>query len=154
MIEVKKKTYKKAYTELNEIFKIMSANELNKIPNNFIANIQKEMDKNYEFVLDKNKQLIEQELMTETKALIVKIYERFLAPESEKEMWQNYDRYCLQEIEKQKKERYNPDDVFKNRNKVSSSEAVTQSEIVTMIKYKKDNLFTKIINKIKSFFNI
>ena len=51
MTEVKKNAYKRAYTELNEIFKIMSEDELNKIPSTFIANVQKEMDNDYELSL-------------------------------------------------------------------------------------------------------
>ena len=32
--------------------------------------------------------------MTETKALHVEIYERYLAPPEEKQMWEKYDKYC------------------------------------------------------------
>ena len=42
MTEIKKNAYKKAYTELYEIFKSMSEYEVNKITSAFIANVQKE----------------------------------------------------------------------------------------------------------------
>ena len=147
MTEVKKNAYKRAYAELNEIFKIMSEDELNKIPSTFIANVQKEMDDDYRFELDKDKNLLDQDLMTETKALIVQMYARFLAPEGENELWQKYDRYCVNEIEKQKREQYNPDDLFKNKQKWSIEEQA-QTENVAMVKYEKETF----IDKIKRFF--
>lgn len=147
MTEVKKNVYKRAYTELNEIFKIMSEDELNKIPSTFIANVQKEMDNDYEFELDKDKDLLDQDLMTETKALIVQMYVRFLAPEGENELWQKYDKYCISEIEKQRREQYNPDNLFKNKQKWSIEEQA-QTENIAMVKYEKETF----IDKIKRFF--
>ena len=147
MTEVKKITYKRAYTELNEIFKIMSVYELNKIPNTFIDNVQKEMDNAYEFELDKDKDLLDQDLMIETKALIVQMYEKFLATKGENESWQKYDKYCINEIEKQRREQYNPENLFKNKQK-GSIEEQAQIENTAMIKYEKETF----IDKIKRFF--
>lgn len=147
MTEVKKNAYKRAYTELNEIFKIMSEDELNKIPSTFIANVQKEMDNDYEFELDKDKDLLDQDLMTETKALIVQMYVRFLALKDENEFWQKYDKYCISEIEKQKRKQYNPDNLFKNKQRWSIEEQA-QTENIAMVKYEKETF----IDKIKRFF--
>lgn len=149
MTEVKKNAYKRAYTELNEIFKIMSEDELNKIPSTFIANVQKEMDNDYEFELDKDKDLLNQDLMTETKALIVQMYAKFLALEGENELWKKYDKYCISEIEKQRREQYNPDNLFKDKQKWSI-EKQSQTENIAMVKYEKGTF----IDKIKRFFKI
>ena len=149
MTKIKKNEYKRAYTELNEIFKIMSKNELNKIPSKFIANVQKEMDHDYEFELDKDTDILNQDLMIETKALIVQIYVRFLAPEGENELWQKYYKYCINKIEKQRREQYNPDNLFKNKQKLSIEEQA-QTENVSMVKYEKGTF----IDKIKRFFKI
>lgn len=146
MTKVKKNEYRRAYTELNEIFKIMSKNELNKIPSKFIANVQKEMDNDYKFELDKDNDLLNQDLMTETKALIVQIYVRFLAPEGENELWQKYYKYCINKIEKQKRNQYNPDNLFKNEQKWSIEEQA-QTENVSMVKVEKETF----IDKIKKF---
>ena len=152
MTEIKKDAYKRAYKELNEIFKTFSEDELKKIPSTFIANVQKEMDNDYKFELDKNKDLVHQELMPETKALIVQIYSKYLAPENEKEMWEKYDKFCINEIEKQKHEQYNPDHFLKNRDTKTSVEPKEEIQSTAIIEYKKENIFTQIINKIKSFF--
>ena len=127
----------------------MSEDELNKIPSTFIANVQKEMDNDYEFELDKDKDLLNQDLMTETKALIVQMYAKFLAPEGENELWKKYDKYCISEIEKQRREQYNPDNLFKDKQKWSI-EKQSQTENIAMVKYEKGTF----IDKIKRFFKI
>ena len=107
MTKEKSFRYKKAYTELNEIFKILDKEQKDKIPNDFINNISNNMDKDYKFEFDNSKGIFEQELMAEKEALLVEIYERYLAPSEEKEMWQKYDKYCLNKIEDEKKANYN-----------------------------------------------
>ena len=63
MIKTKENNYRKAYTELNEIFKLLPKNQLEKIPESFIKNVQKEMDIEDGFKLDETKNLEEQDLM-------------------------------------------------------------------------------------------
>ena len=62
MTEVEKNEYKKAYVELNEIIKLLSNEEKQKIPNVFIKNLNENMDTNYEFKLDNTKNILEQQL--------------------------------------------------------------------------------------------
>ena len=51
--------------------------------------------------------------MTETKALLVQLYIKYLAPENEKELWEKYNQICLNEVEKKRREKYNPENIFK-----------------------------------------
>ena len=98
MTSEKELLYKKSYVELYETFKFLSEKEKNKIPLNLIANIEKKMDKNYLFKINKNKSIFEQNYMDETKALLVEIYERYFASINEKEFWNKYDNICMQLI--------------------------------------------------------
>ena len=146
MLENKKKRYKQAYAELNEIFKLLTIEEINKIPKQFILNVQNEMDKDYVCQLYKDKTILEQNLMPETKALIIEIYERYLC--SEKEVWKQYDKICLNTIEEEKKKKYNPSDIFKsNQNSLDTKEISPETSIIN---YKKETFFVKIINKLKN----
>lgn len=115
MIQTKRVRYKKAYKELNEIIKELSKAELEKIPNELIRNIETNMDIEYKWEYDKSKTLVEQDLMPETKALIVEIYERYLCPEDEKEFWKEYDKICINKTEEQKKEMYKTKNIFKKK---------------------------------------
>lgn len=114
MIEVKIDEYRKAYVELNEIIKRMTKQEKEKIPELVIKNLEKEMDKKYKYIYDESKGLQEQDLKIETKALLVEIYEKYLASEEEKELWEKYDKICLNKIEEKKKRNYNTENLFKN----------------------------------------
>lgn len=104
MTQLEKKEYKKAYAELLEIIKLLPKEEQNKIPDTFKKNLEDNIDKNYIFVLDKEKDILEQEYKDETKALFVELYERYLATEDEEEFWRKYDKICFNMInaEKQK----------------------------------------------------
>ncbi len=112
---IQTKRYKKAYTELNEIIKELSEAEIQKIPNDLIKNIKINMDMEYKWKYDNSKDLIQQDLMPETKALIVEIYERYLCKESEKEFWKEYNKICFNNIEQQKRIVYNANNIFKGK---------------------------------------
>ena len=150
--------YQKAYVELYEFIKMLTKDEQNKISESFINYIYNNRDKNYEFFIDYSKDLLEQDYMTETKALIVEMYEKYLAPEEEKEFWKNYDRICFNIIEEEKKKKYNSNDIFKNNKKESKVENISVKEEnninneVAMIEYK-ESIFKRFINRIKNIFH-
>lgn len=157
MIKTKENNYRKAYTELNEIFKLLPKNQLEKIPESFIKNVQKEMDIEYGFKLDETKNLEEQDLMVETRALIVEIYERYLSGENEKETWKKYDEICLKEIEEKKRKKYNPDNIFEQEEKVviEKGQIIEEGKGLEILPEKlqaKHNLLEKIMEKIKKIF--
>lgn len=157
MVNTKEVMYKKAHTELYEVIKKLSKQELEKIPQNFIDNLKKNLDNEYEWKYDDTKTLEEQDFLIETKALLVEMYERYLCPEDKKEFWNNYDRICLKMIEDKKSEEYNTDNIFKNKNKTIEVGASVNSEYqenLTMqnsnlLAEVKENLFIKVINFFK-----
>jgi len=148
-MHTKEKIYRKAYVELNEILKILSENELSKIPDGFIKNLKNEMDKEYIWKYDNTKGILEQNLMTETKALLVDIYIRFLCPEEKKKVWKKYDEICLENIEQIKSKKYSSNNLF-NAKQEKTEETEKTNELV---KYKKKSIFEKIFDKIKNIFN-
>ena len=54
-------------------------------------------------------------------------------------------------IEAEMRERYNPDNLFKKKEKEEQNNEVKQ-ENTELIEYKKQNIFKKILNKIMKFF--
>ena len=151
--------YKKAYVELNEILKYLSNEQRDKISPNFINNISNNMDKDYKFTFDESKGIFEQNLMVETEALLVEIYERYLAPDIEKEVWQKYDRLCLDKIENEKRKIYNAN-ILDEKNTINKQDLVIDNEDSLNeksnnnlpVKYKKEKIFDKIIKSIKRVF--
>ena len=142
MLEAKALVYRKAYTELCEVLKILSKDELKKIPSVIRRNLKNKKDIEYDFKLDPNKTLEDQDLLPETKALIVKIYEKFICSEEERDRWEIYDRFCLDRIEEKKREKYNPD-VFHN------NEEFIEKEEMGLIEVKKKSLIKRFLNWLK-----
>ena len=138
------KELREAAVEINSIFENMSIDLLNKIPQNFREFYNKIASKDYKFQYDKRVRLNEQKLLPKTKGILAFIYRDYLCDEIEKENYnKEYNRVLmLKEIEKQ--EKYNANDIFKNRKNEGSN-------INTLpIKYKKMSLFRKIFEKLKS----
>ena len=157
MTKEKRVLYQKAYVELYEMINLLSNEEREKIPKYFLEYIYNNMDTNYTFHVDTAKGLLEQDYMIETKALIVKLYEKYFAPESENEIWNKYHRICFNMIDEEKKRKYNLNDIFNNQKQIQEIDNIEKSigetiQIVSIEK-NKDSIFTKIKNWFKQIFN-
>jgi len=73
----------------------------------------------------------------------------YLLNEKQKQFMQELHEFNEKKLEEEKAKQYNPDDIFKNKHK--DIEEVPNTEEQSLIVYK-ENVFTKIINKIKNFF--
>ena len=153
MTKEKRLLYQKAYVELYEMIKMLSDEERGKIPEYFIQYIYNNMDTNYKFSIDNEKGLLEQDYMVETKALIVKLYEKYFSTESEKEFWNKYHKLCFNMIEEQKRKNYNYDNIFKQHVSIENkpTEPVPQEQALVEIK---QGFFAKFIKKVKTIFYI
>lgn len=151
MVDTEELVYRKAYTELNEVFKRLSSIELSKIPQRAIENVRANMDTEYIWEYNDSKELEEQDFLVETKALIVEMYERYLCTEDKKEFWKKYDQVCLNMIEEKKREEYNPDNIFtkKEQEKIKETEEVQEKSLIS---YENASWYQKIFTSIKSFF--
>ena len=108
------------------------------------------MKKDYDFKIDTNKTLEEQNLSNEAKAIIANIFKKYWATDYQKERIEAKEKYDIEQMEKEKYEKYNPDDIFKNRKQnISTDENI--SNTVAMAKYK-EPIFKRIIEKIKGVF--
>ena len=140
--------YAKAYTEVLEIIKYFPQEEYAKIPVEKIEFYKNNMDRNYNFKINPEIDLSEQSISPEANAIMVNLFTDYYATEEQKVKIKNILDSNQQKEEQEKKERYNPDNIFKNRN----SENIIQNE-VALVEYK-ESIFKRFINKIKSIFNI
>jgi len=83
------------------------------------------------------------------------IYRDYLCDEEERVNLLEKEKKELLELEAQKREKYNPDNIFKKNDlKENIKEDIVTNE-VAMVEYKeKESIITKIINKIKSFLHL
>ena len=136
-----------AYTEVYTILQDLNEEEFNKIPAEIIETIEVNRNEEYEYELDDELELKKQPMLPETKAILFNLFRDYLAtPEQKAKIirMQNEER---QKNELKKSKMYSTD-VFENKEKKKIEEL--EKEIVQLIKYK-ENIFKKILNKIKSF---
>ena len=153
MIVSEKNIYKKIYRELYEVIDILSENEKDKISTELIDNIRQNMDNEYSFKIDKNKSLLEQNLLPQTQAMLIKLYEKYLCSEEEKEKWNLYDKMCYAKLQKMKVEKYSGySNIEEMRNEEKSLMVSLENQQLTEIK--SESFWHKIVRKIKNIFRI
>lgn len=140
-----------AYSELIEILQYVSANDYYKIPKKEREFYYKNADADYYFRYNPNKTLEENNVSDKTKKILAYIFKQYWATETQKEKIKNYDRAYYEKIEEEKREKYNPDDIFGNSNKDTISSCIETKQESKDLLVVKENLFKKIINKILTF---
>lgn len=141
MIEIK--NFPRAYVEVIEILKLLEHNEFEKIDNSFIDMLNRKKDTKYTYSYDYTKDIEEQTLLKETRAVLAYIFMNYLGTSEEKEVINRKFKNDIEKDEQLKREKYSVD-VFKNKKIESNTE--TQ-----MIVYEKENLIKKFIKIIKKF---
>lgn len=137
-----------AYTEVYTIFQDLNEEEYNKIPPEIIEAIRTNRNEKYEYELDENLELKDHQMLPETKAILFNLFRDYLATPEQKEKiirMQNEER---QKNELKKQQQYNVD-VFANKKKENIK--TKEKERFELIEYK-ENIFKRILNKIKNFF--
>ena len=147
-----------AYTEVYTILQDLNEKEYEKIPPEVIEAIEKNRNVDYEYELDDELELKEQQMLPETKAILFNLFRDYLATPEQKAKIIRMQNEARQKNELKKQQMYNVD-VFANKQKENlvdrplapSQNPEVQSRTMQMIEYK-ESLFKRVLNKIKSFF--
>lgn len=137
----------KAYVEVLEILKHIPAEDYKKIPYEIIENMKFNMDKEYKYEVTNFDDFQEQEMLKETETILAVLFRDYWATEEQRKRILEKERYDLNILEQEKREKYNSNDIFKNVNKKENT-SVEMSENNTntaLIEYK-DSFFTKLKN--------
>jgi len=140
--------YAIAYSEVLEILKYISLDEYSKIPSDKIKMFEENAIKDYQFNYNPNLTLNEQNVSKRAKAIIAILFRDYWATDIQREKIETKQKYDRIKIEDEKKEKYNPDNIFNNR---KTENVETVAEPVAMIEYR-ESFFSRIINKIKNIF--
>ena len=140
--------YKNAYTEVYEIIEQLNEEEYNKIPPQVIKAIEENRNTEYEFELEEDIELKDQELLPETKAILFNLFRDYLSTPEQKEKIIKMQAEERLKNEQKKQEQYNSD-VFVNKQKKQP----IKEEHTELIEYK-ENIFKRIFNKIRQFFHV
>lgn len=143
-------TYSKAYTEVLEIINHFSEDEYKKIPKEKIDFYEKNKDKDYNFKIDPNVNLAEQNISQSANAILVSLYRDYFATDKQKEILENLLQQNQEKMEKEKYQKYNPNDIFTNKSYSNNTNA--SNEEVSLVKIKKQTWYRTILDFFKNIF--
>lgn len=147
--------FAEASAEINEILGYLPTEYVEKIPTKLREFFNKVKKADYVSKIDPYKQLDEQELKPKTKTLLTVIYRNYWCNEEERA---DLDKILIEndkKYEKELRERYNPDNIFKKKEKEEQFEEVEETSLAlydNRIWYQKafgfiSNIFKRIFNK-------
>lgn len=143
----KEKIYGRAYMELYVIISSLTKEMKEKIPKNVVENIERKMDKTYDFNIEEGKDIFSIEYMLETKALFLELYTRYIA-EDEEEFWEVYkekrNELFKKEIEKEYLVRKYDND---NNNSIKIEDGIDEVNNIIEEKENKNLLLAEIREK-------
>lgn len=142
-----------AYAEIDEILNLLEDKYRDKVPEKVRAFFKEEKMVDYKPTIDVNTPLIQQNLKRETIVLLAILNINYwYENEEEKQFFLN--ELAKNEDEKKKlEEKYNPDNLFKNKNNNDISiDKIVEPQNISMVEYKKQGIFKRILDKITRFF--
>lgn len=141
----KEARYSLAYKELYLIILNLNKEMREKIPKNVVENIERKMDKTYDFNIEEGKDIFSIEYMLETKALFLELYTRYIA-EDEEEFWEVYkekrNELFKKEIEKEYLVRK-----YDNNNSITIEDGIDEVNNIIEAKENKNLLLAEIREK-------
>ena len=150
--------YANAYTEVLDILKYISKEDYEKIPKSKIKVFEENSNKNYSFTYDENKTLDEQNVSETAKAIIAILFRDYWATKEQRYVIIKKQREAREEQERQIRERIEQNRQIKEDSlkviDVSSDLDLDldYSRGTNLEIYKEENIFKRIISKIKEMF--
>ena len=139
-----------ALSEVDVIIAMMPSEEAIKIPNAFKNFVKTRKSQNYIPNIKNDIPLYQQELKKDTKTICSLIYRSYLCSKEEKAKLTEQDREILIQKEQELREKYNPDNIFKNK-QLQKEETVVETH-TELIEYKEPKWYQKIFAKILKLF--
>ena len=135
--------YRQAFAEVLEVLKNSNQNIIEKIPEKFIAFLNKNKDNDYIVNIDFFDKNWENFVKKETRAILALIYRDYIVSSEERKKLLVEENEEQIKIENELREKYNPDDIFRKKNEIQET---------TMLVVKKEKWYKKIFNIIKNLF--
>ena len=140
--------YAKAYTEVLEIINHFSEDEYKKIQKKKIDIYEKHKDRKYDFKINPNIDLAEQNISRKANAILVSLFRDYFATAKQKEILKNLLQQNQEKLEKEKYLKYNPDNIFNK----SNSNINDSKDKVALVEIKNEVWYRKILNFFKRIF--
>lgn len=154
------KEYRCAYKEIVTILDVFSEEIGDLIPNEKIEFYRSNMDESHVFEFDDTKEIVEQNILYPTRCILANLFRDYIATEEDRAEILKEEQEELNQIEDEKRRKYNPDDIFKNNTNKENETSIKASQIKVeeiytntemIVKDENVSWFIKIKNKIISF---
>lgn len=137
-----------AYAEVDAILELLEDELVNRIPEKVREFFKDEKNKEYKPTIRSDIGLDEQDLKAETISILTLLQLNYLCDSEEEKQeilneLQENDRLKEDEL----REKYNPDNIFKNRNNTQENK-----KNVALVEYKEPSIIKKILDKIRKIF--
>ena len=140
--------YQNAFTEILEILTYISKEDYEKIPNHLIEIFENNSNKTYKFKYDYKKSLEEQGCSDITKTILSLLYRDYWADDDEKRDLLLEEKKLRNKYQNELIEWYNPDDIFKKKNKIKCE--ITKEIAIEV--FQEEKWYQKIFNIVKKLF--
>lgn len=141
-------SYKNGLAEVDIILNYADEESLNKLPES-LKKFIKENKSNYNVKIDPKKDLKDQNLLYETKVILAVLYRDYWASQDERKQLLENEKEELQHIKNSEQKKFNPDNLFKQKNNKSNDNFEEISLVI-----KRETLIKRILDRIKSFFRM
>lgn len=135
------------YTEIGCLLKYFPNSFIEQLPNKLLEIISLMADRKYLIDVDTDKSINEQNISDKTKKILAVLTYNYWSSETEKRDIIEHLNENEKEYQEQLREKYNPDNIFKNK----ASKVETAENTVATVEYK-ESIFTKIKNWFKRTF--
>ena len=138
-------------TDISIIISMMPSQMQDKISQKLKDFIENNKAENYSSNINPTVPLKDQSLEKETKAMLGIIYRDYLCSEEQRRKLLENEKTEIEEYERELREKYNPDNLFKNKTKEVEEEIATSETALTDYK---EGFFSRLKNLIYRLFNI
>ena len=139
---------KKSLKETYEIIQNSENKIIEKIPSNFLKFIEDNMDKNYNPKINFDDENWKNKINNDTKAILALIYRDYIVDTEKRNKLIQEEKAQREIYEKELREKYNPDEIFKNKT-VKENEVINNNQLIEV---KEASWYKKIIESILRIF--
>lgn len=145
---------KQAYSEIDEFLSLLDEKTRNQVPSKLREFFKKEKDNDYHKGINPNTPIKEQNLKNETLALIALLnLQYWCKDEKEKERLKQVYANNENKYQEELREKYNPDKLFKNKEKGIVENNIKAEENTQIIEYK-EPILKRILNGLLKFLHL
>lgn len=148
--------YREAITEVLDILHNSEEDLLNRVPKKLIDFWERNKSSTYKPNLNHDLPLSEMNLRNKTKSIITMIYLNYICEDEEKDIIKGILKSNEDEYQLELREKYNPDNIFKNKNVSGNTEIDNDTDVsksIQMIEYK-ESVIKRIVKKILGILHI